>query len=163
MFNFERQRGAAGALLTNLNAADIHLKYLRPIKVPTVASNYPQIKDRLTILPKEFILIHKIIYLCLKTGPYTDYRVIVKAFTTKNEGEPSDQIAQRTDVGGPSAPAIVNLTCHSQESITIRWRRPYEFYNTIDFYIIKTRLAGQDTHRDIRINASAKELETAVS
>jgi len=88
--------------------------------------------------------------------------VIVKAFTTKNEGEPSDQIAQRTDVGGPSAPAIVNLTCHSQESITIRWRRPYEFYNTIDFYIIKTRLAGQDTHRDIRINASAKELETAV-
>ncbi|XP_037707515.1 tyrosine-protein phosphatase 99A isoform X2 [Drosophila subpulchrella] len=94
--------------------------------------------------------------------PYTDYRVIVKAFTTKNEGEPSDQIAQRTDVGGPSAPAIVNLTCHSQESITIRWRRPYEFYNTIDFYIIKTRLAGQDTHRDIRINASEKELETAM-
>ncbi|XP_020811958.1 tyrosine-protein phosphatase 99A isoform X6 [Drosophila serrata] len=94
--------------------------------------------------------------------PYTDYRVIVKAFTTKNEGEPSDQIAQRTDVGGPSAPAIVNLTCHSQESITIRWRRPYEFYNTIDFYVIKTRLAGQDTHRDIRINASAKELETAM-
>ncbi|XP_017023737.2 tyrosine-protein phosphatase 99A isoform X3 [Drosophila kikkawai] len=94
--------------------------------------------------------------------PYTDYRVIVKAFTTKNEGEPSDQIAQRMDVGGPSAPAIVNLTCHSQESITIRWRRPYEFYNTIDFYVIKTRLAGQDTHRDIRINASAKELETAM-
>ncbi|KAH8338567.1 hypothetical protein KR059_009949 [Drosophila kikkawai] len=94
--------------------------------------------------------------------PYTDYRVIVKAFTTKNEGDPSDQIAQRTDVGGPSAPAIVNLTCHSQESITIRWRRPYEFYNTIDFYVIKTRLAGQDTHRDIRINASAKELETAM-
>ncbi|XP_034663249.1 tyrosine-protein phosphatase 99A isoform X6 [Drosophila subobscura] len=94
--------------------------------------------------------------------PYTDYRVIVKAFTTKNEGEPSDQIAQRTDVGGPSAPAIVNLTCHSQESITIRWRRPYEFYNTIDFYVIKTRLAGQDSHRDIRINASAKELETAM-
>lgn len=95
--------------------------------------------------------------------PFTDYRVIVKAFTTKNEGEPSDQIAQRTDVGGPSAPAIVNLTCHSQDSITIRWKRPYEFYNTIDFYVIKTRLAGQDTHRDIRINASAKELETAVS
>ncbi|XP_030244010.1 tyrosine-protein phosphatase 99A isoform X4 [Drosophila navojoa] len=94
--------------------------------------------------------------------PFTDYRVIVKAFTTKNEGEPSDQIAQRTDVAGPSAPAIVNLTCHSQESITIRWKRPYEFYNTIDFYIIKTRLAGQDTHRDIRINASAKELETAL-
>lgn len=66
-------------------------------------------------------------------------------------------------MGGPSAPAIVNLTCHSQDSITIRWKRPYEFYNTIDFYVIKTRLAGQDTHRDIRINASAKELETAVS
>ncbi|KAH8419235.1 hypothetical protein KR222_011240, partial [Zaprionus bogoriensis] len=94
--------------------------------------------------------------------PFTDYRVIVKAFTTKNEGEPSDQISQRTDVGGPSAPAIVNLTCHSQESITIRWKRPYEFYNSIDFYVVKTRLAGQDSHRDIRINASAKELETAM-
>ncbi|XP_030370999.1 tyrosine-protein phosphatase 99A isoform X2 [Scaptodrosophila lebanonensis] len=94
--------------------------------------------------------------------PFTDYRVIVKAFTTKNEGEPSDQIAQRTDVAGPSAPLIVNLTCHSQESITIRWKRPHEFYKSIDFYIIKTRLAGQDNHRDIRINASAKELETAM-
>ncbi|EDV90763.1 GH14309 [Drosophila grimshawi] len=94
--------------------------------------------------------------------PFTDYRVIVKAFTTKNEGEPSDQIAQRTDVGGASNPTILNLTCHSQESITIRWKRPHEYYNTIDFYVVKTRLAGQDTHRDIRINASAKELETAM-
>lgn len=87
----------------------------------------------------------------------------MKAFTTKNEGESSDQIIQRTDVSGPSAPFVVNLTCHSQDSITIRWKRPSEFYNTIDFYIIKARLQGQDSHRDIRINASAKELETAVS
>lgn len=81
----------------------------------------------------------------------------------KNEGNPSDQIVQRTDVAGPSPPYVVNLTCHSQDAIAIRWRRPHEFYNTIDFYIIKTRVVGQDNHRDIRINASAKELETAVS
>ncbi|XP_054082198.1 tyrosine-protein phosphatase 99A isoform X2 [Zeugodacus cucurbitae] len=94
--------------------------------------------------------------------PYTDYRVIVQAFTMKNEGNPSDQIVQRTDVAGPSPPYVVNLTCHSQDAIAIRWRRPHEFYNTIDFYIIKTRVVGQDNHRDIRINASAKELETAM-
>ncbi|XP_053947120.1 tyrosine-protein phosphatase 99A isoform X2 [Anastrepha ludens] len=94
--------------------------------------------------------------------PFTDYRVIVQAFTMKNEGNPSDQIVQRTDVAGPSAPYVVNLTCHSQDAIAIRWRRPHEFYNTIDFYIIKTRVVGQDSHRDIRINASAKELETAM-
>lgn len=87
----------------------------------------------------------------------------MNAFTTKNEGESSDIIVQRTDVGVPSAPIIVNLTCHSQDSLTIRWKRPLEFYNNIDFYIIKTKIMGQDTHRDIRINASAKELETAVS
>ncbi|XP_039948080.1 tyrosine-protein phosphatase 99A isoform X2 [Bactrocera tryoni] len=94
--------------------------------------------------------------------PFTDYRVIVQAFTMKNEGNPSDQIVQRTDVAGPSPPYVVNLTCHSQDAIAIRWRRPHEFYNTIDFYIIKTRVVGQDNHRDIRINASAKELETAM-
>ncbi|XP_067618842.1 tyrosine-protein phosphatase 99A isoform X2 [Eurosta solidaginis] len=94
--------------------------------------------------------------------PFTDYRVIVQAFTMKNEGNPSDQIVQRTDVAGPSSPYVVNLTCHSQDAIALRWRRPHEFYNTIDFYIIKTRVVGQDSHRDIRINASAKELETAM-
>ncbi|XP_058981493.1 tyrosine-protein phosphatase 99A isoform X2 [Musca domestica] len=97
-----------------------------------------------------------------KLKPFTEYRIKVNAFTTKNEGESSDIIVQRTDVGVPSAPIIVNLTCHSQDSLTIRWKRPLEFYNNIDFYIIKTKIMGQDTHRDIRINASAKELETAM-
>uniref|UniRef100_A0A1A9ZZ83 Fibronectin type-III domain-containing protein n=1 Tax=Glossina pallidipes TaxID=7398 RepID=A0A1A9ZZ83_GLOPL len=97
-----------------------------------------------------------------KLKPFTEYRVIVKAFTTKNEGESSDQIIQRTDVAGPSAPIVVNLTCHSQDSLTIRWKRPLEYYNNIDFYVIKTKIIGQDTHRDIRINASEKELETAM-
>ncbi|KAL9899426.1 protein tyrosine phosphatase 99A isoform 2-T2 [Glossina fuscipes fuscipes] len=97
-----------------------------------------------------------------KLKPFTEYRVIVKAFTTKNEGDSSDQIIQRTDVAGPSAPIVVNLTCHSQDSLTIRWKRPLEYYNNIDFYVIKTKIIGQDTHRDIRINASEKELETAM-
>lgn len=65
-------------------------------------------------------------------------------------------------MAGPSAPIVVNLTCHSQDSLTIRWKRPLEYYNNIDFYVIKTKIIGQDTHRDIRINASEKELETAV-
>ncbi|XP_075150681.1 protein tyrosine phosphatase 99A isoform X1 [Haematobia irritans] len=97
-----------------------------------------------------------------KLKPFTEYRIKVNAFTTKNEGDTSDTIIQRTDVGAPSAPIIVNLTCHSQDSLTIRWKRPLEFYNNIDFYIIKTKIVGQDSHRDVRINSSAKELETAM-
>lgn len=84
------------------------------------------------------------------------------AKTTKNNGEISDAIVQRTDVAEASPPIIVNLTCHSQDSLSIRWKRPLEYYNTINFYVIKTKVVGQDAHRDIRINASAKELETAV-
>ncbi|XP_059218632.1 tyrosine-protein phosphatase 99A isoform X2 [Stomoxys calcitrans] len=97
-----------------------------------------------------------------KLKPFTEYRIKVNAFTTKNEGDTSDTIVQRTDVGAPSAPIIVNLTCHSQDSLTIRWKRPLEFYNNIDFYVIKTKVMGQDAHRDVRINSSAKELETAM-
>ncbi|XP_055902453.1 tyrosine-protein phosphatase 99A isoform X2 [Eupeodes corollae] len=97
-----------------------------------------------------------------KLKPFTEYRINVKAYTIAHEGESTEPIRQRTDVAGPSAPIVVNLTCHSQDSITIRWRRPLEFFNSIDYYIIKSRIVGQETHRDIRINASDKELETAM-
>ena len=40
---------------------------------------------------------------------FTKYKLWLKAFTWKNEGEPSDPFEIVTDVQGPSAPIITNL------------------------------------------------------
>lgn len=94
--------------------------------------------------------------------PYTEYHIQVKAFTWKNDGEPSDVVIQKTDISGPSAPIIVNLTCNSQDALYLRWKRPLEYYNSIDFYIISYRIFAQNEFQEIQFNASAAHLETAV-
>ncbi len=43
------------------------------------------------------------------TEPFTKYKLWLKAFTWKNEGEPSEPFEIVTDVEGPSAPVITNL------------------------------------------------------
>lgn len=87
----------------------------------------------------------------------------MKAFTWKNEGEASDAVTQRTDISGPSAPIVVNLTCHNLDALYLRWKRPLEYYNSIDFYIVSFRSVAQHDFQEIKINASARHLETAVS
>ena len=98
-----------------------------------------------------------------KTGPYSEYKISVKAFTWKNEGDACDAISQRTDISGPSPPIVVNLTCHVQDALYLRWKRPLEYYNSIDFYIISFRSVAQKEFQEIQFNASAAHLETAVS
>lgn len=95
--------------------------------------------------------------------PYSEYKVTVKAFTWKNEGEASDAVTQRTDISGPSAPIVTNLTCNNLDALYLRWKRPLEYYNSIDFYIVSFRSALQHDYTEIKINASARHLETAVS
>jgi receptor-type tyrosine-protein phosphatase gamma len=87
----------------------------------------------------------------------------VNAFTKKYDGEASEPVAQRTDISGPSAPIIVNLTCQSQDALNLRWKRPLTYYNTIDFYIISYRSVVAHEFTDIQINASASYLEATVS
>lgn len=87
----------------------------------------------------------------------------MKAFTWKNEGEASDAVIQRTDISGPSPPIIVNLTCHNQDALYLRWKRPLEYYNSIDFYIISYRVVGSNDFQEIKFNTSATHLETAVN
>lgn len=87
----------------------------------------------------------------------------MKAFTWKNEGEASDSVIQRTDISGPSPPILVNLTCHNQDALYLRWKRPLEYHNSIDFYIISFRSDAQHEFQEIQFNASALYLETAVS
>jgi hypothetical protein len=91
----------------------------------------------------------------LKIGPYTEYRIIVIAFTLKYDGEPSDPTIQRTDISGPSAPQIINLTCHSQDSLYLHWKRPTSFYNSIDFYMINYRENGYTSYQQIQLNTNA--------
>lgn len=44
-----------------------------------------------------------------------------------------------TDVEGPSAPLITNLTCKDEHSIYLQWDRPNIVYKNIDYYFISYR------------------------
>ena len=57
----------------------------------------------------------------------------------------------------------MNLTCNSDDSIALKWKRPYEYYQTIDSYVVSYRIAGRERFRDIELNATADVLETSVS
>lgn len=94
--------------------------------------------------------------------PYTEYRIIVIAFTLKYDGEPSDPVIQKTDIAGPSAPSIINLTCHSQDALFLQWKRPANFYNTIDFYMINYKEVSYSSYQQIQLNTSSTYPETAV-
>ncbi|KAF0287130.1 Tyrosine-protein phosphatase 99A [Amphibalanus amphitrite] len=71
--------------------------------------------------------------------PYTRYTVWLHAKTSKHEGDRSETLSLRTDVGGPGAPLITNATCHADTSIVVRWRRPRQLRGSIDFYYVRYR------------------------
>ena len=95
------------------------------------------------------------------TEPFTDYRIIVTAFTLKYDGEPSE-VSLRTDVGGPSPPKVLNLTCHSLDTLFFSWRIPRVYHSSIDFYIVNYRNLEYDDTHEIRISANASIVETSV-
>ena len=68
--------------------------------------------------------------------PYTRYKIMLKAFTWKNEGSPSHPFEVVTDVSGPSAPIVTNLTCKDEQSIYLQWERPAVVYKTVDYYYV---------------------------
>jgi receptor-type tyrosine-protein phosphatase gamma len=72
-------------------------------------------------------------------GPNGDYKIWVKAFTYKNEGDPSIPVDCRTDIAGPGPPKIVNLTCITEDSLIVQWLRPVKFYKSIDYYYLMFR------------------------
>lgn len=95
-------------------------------------------------------------------GPYTEYKIWVKAYTRKNEGEPSDQIIRRTDIIGPSAPTILNLTCQSHESVYVHWARPAHFWGTIDYYDIRYQKENTGIYGDITLTTEKNHIESGV-
>lgn len=72
-------------------------------------------------------------------GPYTQYKVWIKAYTQRSEGEASRTLEFRTDVSGPSAPYIVNLTCDGDHSLIVQWSRPEHYFYKIDYYFVYYR------------------------
>ena len=48
-----------------------------------------------------------------------------------------------TDVDGPSAPIITNLTCRDEHSIYLEWERPGTVYKSVDAYFVLFRSADK--------------------
>lgn len=98
-----------------------------------------------------------------KTEPNTEYKILVIAFTLKHDGEPSDLIIQRTDVMIPSAPQIINLTCHSKDSLFVQWRRPTSYTNSLDFYMISYQKNEQNEFHQSQLDSNVQLSEMWVS
>lgn len=83
------------------------------------------------------------------------------AFTLRYDGDASEAVI-RTDIGGPSAPKFVNLTCYSEDALYLAWRIPAYYYNSVNHYIVNYRNMDYTRSREIRISANASIVETSV-
>ncbi|KAK9718919.1 Fibronectin type III domain [Popillia japonica] len=95
--------------------------------------------------------------------PDSEYKLWVKAYTSKNEGEPSDAVVNKTDIGAPNAPRILNLTCQTQDTIYIQWQRPTRFYNSINYYYIYVTSEFNEENNIIQLSAETEHLDTSYS
>ncbi|CAB3361379.1 Hypothetical predicted protein [Cloeon dipterum] len=94
--------------------------------------------------------------------PNGEYKIWVKAFTYKNEGEPSIAVDCKTDIAGPGPPKIVNLTCLSEDSLLIQWTRPAKFFKNIDYYYLMYRSEDSFEFNENVFNTSASYLKSSV-
>lgn len=51
----------------------------------------------------------------------------------------SDILMFRTDVGPPSPPLIVNISCQSENALFLVLKAPTKFNNTIDYFYVDYR------------------------
>lgn len=94
---------------------------------------------------------------CVLTEPYKEYSLQVAAFTRKGSSDKSDVYPGLTDVSGPSAPVISNLTSNSSDSMRVEWLRPATFYKQIDMYQIKYK--AEDSHFYIEMSVFSSNMQ----
>eukprot|EP00092_Neocalanus_flemingeri_P005720 GFUD01006160.1.p1 GENE.GFUD01006160.1~~GFUD01006160.1.p1 ORF type:complete len:1193 (+),score=156.97 GFUD01006160.1:67-3645(+) len=85
----------------------------------------------------------EIIYMLKNLEPYTKYTILVKAFTSKHEGNSSDKIQVLTDVSGPGRPLITNLTCPGGNTLYVEWAQPEKYYHSVDKYLLYYKSRGE--------------------
>ena len=71
---------------------------------------------------------------------YTHYKIWVKAFTFKNEGQSSEPIEVLTDVTGPGAPIFRNISCVNDKTLSLEWALPITFDRSVDYFVIQYRI-----------------------
>ncbi|XP_054161930.1 tyrosine-protein phosphatase 99A-like isoform X2 [Oppia nitens] len=104
------------------------------IYVLNIVANLTEVKK--VVNPQQYTIDFTITNL----KPFTQYKVWIKAYSQKTEGESSKAVEYRTDVTGPSAPQIVNLTCETtSDALHVFWERPSVYYNSIDYFFIYYR------------------------
>ncbi len=84
--------------------------------------------------------------LLLFAGSYTHYKIWVKAFTFKNEGRSSAPVEVLTDVSGPDAPLIRNLSCVNDITLGIEWTMPIHYDRSIDYFVLQHRIQPNSRH-----------------
>lgn len=81
---------------------------------------------------------------------YTRYKIWVKAFTFKNEGQSSDPIEVLTDVTGPGAPLFRNVSCVNDVTLSLEWSMPITYDRSVDYFIVHYRIMRPETVGSIR-------------
>ncbi|XP_037070696.1 tyrosine-protein phosphatase 99A-like isoform X1 [Pollicipes pollicipes] len=92
-------------------------------------------------------------------APYTEYRVWTCAKSRRTEGRRSTAVDVRTDVSGPGAPLLGNITCRGGSSVYVHWRRPLQLHGTVDFYLVQYRSEEQHEFEELVIPTTASRQE----
>ncbi|XP_065165511.1 tyrosine-protein phosphatase 99A isoform X2 [Atheta coriaria] len=100
-------------------------------------------------------------YNLTKLKPNTEYEIFVKAYTSKHEGNKSEEVYNKTDIPGPGQPKILNLTCEPSDTIYIKWARPLSYFHSVDFYNVFVH--GGAFFENIMLPTSTEHLETSYS
>ncbi len=61
----------------------------------------------------------------------------------------------KTDVSGPSAPVLTNLTCKDESSIWLQWEPPRIVYRAVDVYQIYYRSEDQWRFKEVTVETGA--------
>ncbi|KAK8381218.1 hypothetical protein O3P69_008230 [Scylla paramamosain] len=85
--------------------------------------------------------------------PNTQFRVWTKAYTQRHEGKSSQPVIVSTDLSGPGAPTISNLSCQANGDIYLQWLRPEKLYGTVDLYYIYYRPEDSFEFEEIAVNS----------